>query len=91
MTNKEIFIDGEHWYNLVEEENTVKLYYSNASDWTHKGELIIGLENDGDGFKLIKLLTKKGRIEYDEALELYILLSAIKESKVEVVESKKLL
>lgn len=86
MTNKEIFIDGEHWYNLVEEENAVKLYYSNASDWTHKGELILGLENDGDGFKS---LTKKGRIEYDEALELYILLSAVKESKIEVVEIKR--
>jgi hypothetical protein len=89
MTNKEIFVDGIHDYNLVVDENTFKLHYSNASHWHHKGELILELENDGNGYKLLVPLEKKHRINYSEAEELYILLSAAKESKIEIVEVKR--
>jgi len=38
---------------------------------------------------MINPLRKKNHIDYDEAQELYILLSAAKESKIEIVELKK--
>jgi hypothetical protein len=91
MTNQEIFVDGEYDYDLVIEDNQYKLFYSNAEHWTHKGELVLGLEDDGEGYKLIKPLDEKNRIDYSEAEELYILLSCVKESKIEIVESKRTL
>lgn len=89
MTNQEIFVDGQYDYDLVIEDNQYKLFYSNAEHWSHKGELVLGLEDDGWGYKLIKSLDKKHRIDYSETLELYILLVAVKESKIEVVTAKK--
>jgi hypothetical protein len=89
MTNKEIFVDGQYDYDLVIENNQYKLFYSNAEHWCHKGELVLGLEDDENGFKMIVPLENKGRINYSEAQELYILLSAVKEAKIEVVESKR--
>lgn len=89
MTNQEVFIDGSWDYDLVIEDNQYKLFYSNADHWTHKGELVLGLEDDEWGYKLIKPLDKKNRIDYSEAEELYILLSCVKQSKIEVVTAKK--
>lgn len=89
MTTQELFIDGQYDYDLVIEDNQYKLFYSNAEHWHHKEELVLGLEDDGWGYKLIKPLDKDGRIDYSECLELYILLSAVKESKIEIVTSKK--
>lgn len=87
-SKKEIFVDGEHHYDLIIEGNKHCLHYSNAEFWNHKGELILGLKDTGNGYKMVKPLRKKNRIDYDEAQELYILLAAVKESEIEVVESK---
>jgi hypothetical protein len=91
MTNKEILVEGVHDYNLIIDDNKYCLYYSNAEHWHYKGELVVGLEEDGNGYKLLVPLEKKGRINYSEAQELYILLSAVKEAKIEVVEVKRTL
>jgi hypothetical protein len=91
MTNKEILVDGVFDYNLIIDDNRYCLHYSNAEHWHYKGELILGLEDDENGFKMVVPLEKKGRINYAEAECLYILLSAVKESKIEVVEVKKFL
>lgn len=89
MTNKEIFVEEVHEYNLIIKDNKYCLHYSNASHWHHKGELVLGLEDDENGYKLIVPLEKKHRLNYSEAQELYILLSAVKDSKIEIVELKK--
>lgn len=89
MKTQEILIDSKHEYTLVTDENTVKLYYSTAEHWNCPEEMCLGLENTGDGYKLISPLRKKNQIDYQEAEMLYILLSAVKESKVEVVLTKK--
>lgn len=89
MTNKEIFIENVHDYNLIIDDNKYCLHYSNAEHWHHKGELVQGLEDDENGYKLIVPLRKNNRIDYDEAQELYILLSAVKNCKIEIVEVKK--
>jgi hypothetical protein len=83
MMNK-ILIDGEHWYNLFQSDDLVALYYSDNESWNHKGELVIGLQDTGDGFKLIQQRIGEV-IDYDVAQELYILLSAVKECKIEKV------
>lgn len=91
IKTQELFIQGFHEYNLITEGETVKLYYSTAEHWTNPEEMCLGLENTGDNYKLLRPLRKKNQIDYDEAEMIYILLAAVKESKVEVVESKKLL
>jgi hypothetical protein len=83
MMNK-ILIDGEHWYNLFQSDDLVALYYSNNEMWNCKGELVVGLQNTGNGYKLIQQYIGKN-IEYNLAQELYILLSAVKECKIEKV------
>jgi len=89
MTNKEILVEGSLDYNLIIDDNKYCLHYSNAEHWCHKGELVLGLEDDEDGYKLLVPLEKKGRINYSEVQELYILLSAVKNCKIEIVEVKK--
>lgn len=88
-TNKEVIVDGLYEYNLIMKDNTYCLHYSNAEHWYYKGELILGLKNTGNGYKLLKPLRQKNHINYDEAECLYILLSAVKENKIEIVEVKK--
>lgn len=88
MGKKEILVDEEHLYDLIIEDNKFCLHYSNAEFWHFKGELVLGLKETGNGYKMIKPLRKKNKIDYDEAQELYILLAAVKESKIEVIESK---
>jgi hypothetical protein len=85
---KAILIEGNHEYNLIEQENFIMLYYSESEHWNSntKGQLALGLENDGNGFKIIGGLAKKNRIDYSESIELLILLSAVKESKIEIFE-----
>lgn len=80
-----IIIDGEHQYDLKTVGDMVGLYYSSNPYWHHPGELVLGLKDDGNGYKLVKPLRKRGRIDYDEAQELLILLHAVKgDSKIEI-------
>lgn len=88
MSIQEILIDGLYEFDLIIEENNYSLHYSNAEHWHYKGERILGLEDTGNGFKIVTPLRKKNHIDYDEAQELYILLSVVKESKIEIVKSK---
>lgn len=92
---KEIFVDGRFDYTLsiekVKNKTTYSLHYSNDSEWTNPEGFIMSLTDDGNGFKLSKL-RKANKMDYDEALELSILLRAAQLSdnyKIEVVESKK--
>jgi len=88
MKTQEILIDSKHEYTLITDENAVKLYYSTAEHWSEPNTEVMSLENNGDGYK-ISPLRKKNHIDYQEAEMLYILLSAVKESKIEVVEIKR--
>lgn len=85
---KAIFVDKEHSYNLVEQERMTMLYYSENECWNShtRGQFVLGLENTGNDFKIVSGLSKKNRIDYSEAVELLILLSAVKESKIEIFE-----
>ena len=85
---KAIMVEGEHSYNLVQQENMTMLYYSDSKIWNSdwRGQLVLGLENTGNDFKIVGGLSKKNRIDYSESIELFILLSAVKESKIEIFE-----
>jgi hypothetical protein len=85
---KQIFIDGENQYTLAQQENMTMLYYSDSEIWnsTCRGQFVLGLECTGNDFKIVGGLNKKNVIDYSEAIELLILLSAVKESKIEIFE-----
>jgi len=83
---KAIFIDGLCEYTLVQQENLTMLYYSQNDAWTNPGEFILGIEDTGNEFKIIGSRCKKGKLDYAEAERLFILLSAVKESKIEIFE-----
>lgn len=86
---KEIFIDGRHEYNVIVEEDTYSLFYSPDEAWTRPNELVMKVEDDGNGFKIKQ--RRKSRLDYDEAVELSILFKLIyliRNEKFEMVESK---
>jgi len=85
---KQVFVDGEHQYSLAQQERMTMLYYSENECWNSRtrGQFVLGLENTGNDFKIVSGLSKKNRIDYSEAVELLILLSAVKESKIEIFE-----
>jgi len=87
---KPIFLENEYQYDLEVIDNICTLYYSNNECWQSniRNTITLQLVNTGNGFKVIGL-EKKHRLNYSEAQELYILLSAIKDSKIEIVELKK--
>lgn len=86
---KEIFIDGRHEYTVVVEEGTYSLFYSPDEIWTRPNELVMKVEDYGNGFKIKQ--RRKNRLDYDEAVELSILFKLIyfiRNEKFEMVESK---
>ena len=93
---KVIMVENEHLYNLAQQENMTMLYYSDSETWNsiYRGQFVLGLEDTGNDFKIVGGLSKKNRIDYSEAVELLILLSALrlkaspaeKESKIEIFE-----
>jgi hypothetical protein len=85
---KQVFVEGEHCYSLAQQENLTMLYYSESESWNShtRGQLALGLENTGNDFKIIGGLAKKNRVDYSESVELLILLSAVKKSKIEIFE-----
>jgi hypothetical protein len=85
-SRKAIFVDDTWEYNLIQDGNKFLLYYCDNGHWSHPNTLTLGIECDGNGYKLIKPLEKKNVIDYSEAIELLILLSAVKESKIEIFE-----
>ncbi|HQJ57209.1 MAG TPA: hypothetical protein PLH46_06170 [Caldisericia bacterium] len=87
---KEILINGRHDYNLIIEENVYSLYYSQDEGWTHPGALVLTLIDDGNGL-VFKKFRKNGRFDYDEAVEVSVLLKAyyfLRGEKFEMVYSK---
>lgn len=89
IIKKEVIVNSEYQYDLEIKDEVYSLYYSNAEFWSHPGELIISLVDTGNEYKMVKPLRAKGCIGYDEANELYILLNAVKDSKIEIVEVKR--
>lgn len=86
---KEILWEGSHHYDLEVLDDTYTLYHSNDEYWqsTTRGTIALQLINTGNGFNIVGL-DKKGKLDYSEAVCLYILLAAEKDYKVEIIESK---
>lgn len=83
-----IFVNGEYYYDLFKSDTEVALYYSDTDMWNYRGELVIALQDDGNGFKIVQQ-NIGDRLDYDVAQELYILLSVIKDSKIEIATDTK--
>ncbi len=95
MSNvKEIFINGEHSYNVsiekVKNKTVYSLFFSAESFWTRPNELTLQLVDDGNGIKIDKLKTKNF-LDYHEAEKLSVLLrvcSFLEGNKFEMITQK---
>jgi len=85
---KQIFVNDSYDYDYESEYNIHVLYRSNASHWSShaRGEVAMTINDDGNG--LIVKFNEKGRIDYSEAQELFILLKLINEPAVYEISSK---
>jgi len=74
--------DVEYVITEVETDNGTlhQLWRSMGSTWSEeaKGELLVSLENDGNGFKYKFKPHEKKRIEYDEIEWLYLLIDFVR-------------
>ena len=75
---KQIFVDDNYDYDYeVVNDNVHTLSRSYASQWSDhvRGEVALKIEDDGNG--LVVRFNEKGRIDYSEAEQLFILLKLI--------------
>jgi hypothetical protein len=75
---KQIFVDDNYDYDYqVVNDNVHTLSRSYASQWPDhvRGEVALKIEDDGNG--LVVRFNEKGRIDYSEAEQLFILLKLI--------------
>ena len=83
---KQIFVNDAHEYDYeLLADNVHALYYSNGSEWIEnlRGTICMSIKNDGNGLQID--VEEKGRIDYSEAEQLFILLKFInKQSKYEI-------
>ena len=91
-----IFLDGKHEYNYRLIENvkvpscpTHELFYSNSEVWCDPGGYIMGMQDTGDGYKILTPGVKHSRkMGYDDSLHLTILLKIIyRDRTVEIGEN----
>lgn len=87
---QEILWDSEYQYDLEIEDNVYTLWYSSSECWQQatRNTIALRLINTGNYYQVIGL-EKKGRLNYSESEELYILLASVKDSKIEIVTAKK--
>jgi len=90
MENKLILFEGNYEYNLtIEDGNKYKLYHNNSEAWNShtRGTLAFEFECDGNGYKF--KTAKKGRLDYSEAVYMYLVLSLEKNYKLEIADITK--
>lgn len=79
MKKFKIFSENKHEYDVHIEETDrgilYSLYYSDASNWTFPGELVISAEDDGSRVRLSQKLGKE--LDYSILIEVKILLNII--------------
>lgn len=83
-----VLFDGSYEYDLkIEDGSKYKLYHNHSEYWNDsaKGKLCFEMECDGNGYKVKTAV--KNRIDYSEAVFMYIILSLEKDYKLEIVES----
>ena len=79
---QQIYVNGiyEYDYELIDDnihnDNIHTLYYSISEHWTPtiRGQIAFAIEDDGNGFNLLTILTDKKKLDYSESEYLYILL-----------------
>jgi hypothetical protein len=87
---KQIFIDGVNEYNVLIEGKVISLFYSSNKIWSDPDGFIISLTDTGNGFKVKSPQKSKNYLEYDDALELGVLLRIkylLDGYKIEMVDS----
>lgn len=89
---KEILWENNYEYDLEVIDNVHTLYYANVESWQSdvRNTIALQLINTGNDFKVVGLSTKN-RLNYSEAVYMYIILATEKDYKVEIVMSKKIL
>lgn len=89
---QQIFVDDVHEYDYeLLADSLHALYYSNGSEWNNhvKGTICMSIKDDGNGLQID--VEEKGRINYSEAEQLFILLKLINQpAKYEISTKQKL-
>lgn len=85
-----IIWEGTYEYDLEVVDNIHTLYYADVESWQSNVRNTIALQliNTGNDFKVVGL-SIKNRLNYSEAVHMYILLAMEKDYKVEIVMDKK--
>jgi hypothetical protein len=80
----------QHNFDLVKNDNEIILNRSNNSDWVDdvRGKESARVTDTGNGLVVIFDQEKKVKLDYDQAEELFILLSQCEWDGIEIKESK---
>lgn len=80
MISKPIFLEGQHDYDLrikkTKKGTKYTLIYNSDTKWCNPNVKIMSIFDDGNGYK-VKSKFFKGRVDYDEMLELFTILKHI--------------
>jgi hypothetical protein len=90
VEKKLILFENEYQYDLhIEDGSKYKLYHNNSETWNShtRGTLAFEMECDGNGYEF--KTAKKGRLDYSEAVYMYLILSLEKNYKLEVANIEK--
>ena len=83
---KHIFFDDEHQYNLHVENGKYTLYYNNSDIWCSDVRNTVAFEMYNDCNRYSFKTNKKNRLDYSEAMYMYVILALEKESKISIGE-----
>ena len=64
-------------YNYENKKNKYTLYYSHSDNWREdlKGQMALEIEDFGNGISINPKLNSKKKLDYDETIELFFLIS----------------
>jgi hypothetical protein len=82
--------DFTHEFNIIDEDGSSYLFRSNNTDWSEdsRGGLSLTLDDDGNGVIVRFEGSKKIKLDYNQAQELFILLLHTQDTELEFRESK---
>lgn len=90
--NKQIFIDGKHEYDLIQDGDVTYLYYSDNEQWSSNlvGQLALSVVYDDD-FDFTFAPEIKNRMDCTMAEQVLILLKYTSEGRLYEIAEKQLL
>lgn len=83
----QVWIDGQHEYDIIKHTRTATIRRSKSNDWTNPGEYIGGVIDDGDGIEF-DLPFLSCSVDYNQFNEMLALMMSIADSEFELKKTK---